>query len=77
MVVVVMVLMGPRLTLACYLYPSDKPDPCADKACLFGSRCVATADGHYASCECPESCPNYGDSDDSQPVCGKYGSTVH
>ncbi|XP_035709385.1 agrin isoform X4 [Folsomia candida] len=51
----------------------DKPDPCADKACLFGSRCVASADGHYASCECPDSCPNYGDSDDSQPVCGSDG----
>lgn len=32
-------------------------------------RCVASQDGHYASCECPESCPNFGDSDDSQPVC--------
>ncbi|CAL8148206.1 unnamed protein product [Orchesella dallaii] len=49
------------------------PDPCADKACLFGSRCVASADGHYATCECPTSCPNYGDSDDSQPVCGSNG----
>jgi hypothetical protein len=62
-----------NLSGCCYLYPADKPDPCADKACLFGSRCVASVDGHYATCECPESCPNYGDSDDSQPVCGSDG----
>jgi len=62
-----------NLSGCCYLFPADKPDPCADKACLFGSRCVASTDGHYATCECPESCPNYGDSDDSQPVCGSDG----
>lgn len=61
------------LSQACYLFPAGMPDPCADKACLFGSRCVASADGHVATCECPTSCPNYGDSDDSQPVCGSNG----
>lgn len=62
-----------KLSSACYLYPAGMPDPCLDKACLFGSRCVASADGHLATCECPTSCPNYGDSDDSQPVCGSNG----
>ena len=57
----------------CYLFPADMPDPCADKACLFGSRCVASADGLHATCECPASCPSYGDSEDSQPVCGSDG----
>ncbi len=32
----------------------------------------------YCISECPDSCPNYGDSDDSQPVCGKlYGHHHH
>ena len=60
------------LSSGCYLYPADMVDPCADKACLFGSRCVPSADGHYAACECEE-CPNYGDTDESQTVCGSDG----
>ncbi|ODN03364.1 Agrin [Orchesella cincta] len=62
-----------KLSAACYLFPAGMPDPLCGQRCLFGSRCVASADGHYATCECPTSCPNYGDSDDSQPVCGSNG----
>jgi len=66
-------LLSCQLSWACYLFPSDQPNPCAEKACLYGSRCVVTPDGRYATCECPVSCPSYGDSDDSVPVCGSDG----
>ncbi|CAG7786347.1 unnamed protein product [Allacma fusca] len=51
----------------------DLPDPCAEKVCSFGSRCVVSDDGHYATCECPTNCPSFGDSGDSLPVCGSDG----
>lgn len=44
------VLSSPSSVTSCYLF-SDMPDPCADKACLFGSRCVPSSDGLYATCE--------------------------
>lgn len=71
--ILVLLLFIVKVTLCCYLYPADMVDPCADKACLFGSRCIPSADGHYAACECPKECPNYGDTEESQNVCGSDG----
>lgn len=58
---------------ACYVYPTDVPDPCKGKTCSYGARCVASLDGHVARCQCPETCSSYGDSVGSTPVCGTDG----
>lgn len=51
----------------------ESTDPCRDKQCGFGARCVVSSDGRYATCECPTHCPNYGDHTKSRPVCGTNG----
>ncbi|KOC64151.1 Agrin, partial [Habropoda laboriosa] len=45
-------------------------DPCTKLNCTQGSQCVRSRDGREASCECLESCPNLGDHEGSNPVCG-------
>lgn len=62
-----------KLTPACYVFPPEMPDPCLDKECPFGARCVASMDGRTAQCECPSKCPNYGDHTGSRAVCGSDG----
>lgn len=52
---------------------SERNDPCKDKQCGFGAHCVASPDGHNASCRCPENCRNYGDHPGSRSVCGSDG----
>ncbi|XP_059489147.1 agrin-like isoform X3 [Neocloeon triangulifer] len=56
-----------------HLGECDMPDPCAQKQCPPGARCVASADGRSARCECPAKCPAYGDHVGSRPVCGSDG----
>jgi hypothetical protein len=69
-VVVVIVF---RWSSACYVYPPDVQDPCEDRPCTFGARCVPALDGLTSRCICPERCDNYGDSVGSTPVCGSDG----
>jgi len=47
-------------TDSCYLFPSDKPDPCALLKCPPGAKCVIQssptpddADAKTATCQCP------------------------
>ncbi|GJQ68230.1 hypothetical protein Trydic_g10765 [Trypoxylus dichotomus] len=56
-----------------YAGECEQNDPCRDKHCGFGARCVPTPDGHNYTCQCPEKCPNYGDHVTSRPVCGSDG----
>ncbi|XP_063914885.1 agrin-like isoform X2 [Zophobas morio] len=51
----------------------EQNDPCRDKQCGFGARCVVSPDGRNASCVCPDKCPSYGDHTTSRPVCGSDG----
>ncbi|CAG9117460.1 unnamed protein product [Plutella xylostella] len=53
----------------CYLFPSDVPNPCAGVTCGFGEQCRPTADGRSYTCECPASCPSYGEHEGSRPLC--------
>lgn len=62
-----------RIALSCYVFPAEQPDPCKDKKCPYGARCVPSLDGKTADCRCPESCPNLGDHVGSRPVCGSDG----
>ncbi|XP_047511695.1 agrin-like [Pieris napi] len=57
-------------TFGCYLFPSDVPDPCRGVTCGPGELCRPTSDGRSYICECPPSCPSYGDHDGAQPLCG-------
>ncbi|XP_064642356.1 agrin-like isoform X19 [Lineus longissimus] len=50
-----------------------KKDPCAEKICENGARCVPSVDGFSARCQCIEKCYDYGDSMNSWPVCGVNG----
>lgn len=53
---------------------SEQNDPCRDKLCGFGARCVVALDGHNASCVCPDECPNSFEHDENtQTVCGSNG----
>lgn len=58
---------------SCYVFPTELKDPCSEKQCSFGARCVASLDGLTARCQCPEKCDNFGDSVGSQPICGSDG----
>ncbi|XP_075973420.1 agrin-like isoform X2 [Anticarsia gemmatalis] len=53
----------------CYLFPSDVPDPCRGVTCGPGALCRPTPDGRSYNCECPSSCPSYGDHEGSRPLC--------
>ncbi|KAL3289355.1 hypothetical protein HHI36_022791 [Cryptolaemus montrouzieri] len=55
----------------------EQNDPCREKFCNFGAKCVVLPDGHNASCICPSTCPNYGDHVTSRPVCGSDGVTYN
>lgn len=55
---------------SCYVFPVDSTDPCRDKLCPVGARCVPSPDGRAATCVCPKYCPQYGDHSASRPVCG-------
>ncbi|XP_057656608.1 agrin-like isoform X3 [Diorhabda carinulata] len=56
-----------------YAGSCEQSDPCRDKECSFGSRCMINPDGRNATCACPEKCPNYGDHTTSRSVCGSDG----
>ena len=60
-------------SLCCYIFPAEMTDPCREKKCLYGARCVPSIDGRTATCECPKRCPAYGDHTESRPVCGSDG----
>lgn len=49
---------------------ADVPDPCRGVSCGFGELCRPTADAKSYHCECPTSCPSYGDHEGSRPLCG-------
>ncbi|XP_028029690.1 agrin-like [Bombyx mandarina] len=53
----------------CYLFPSDVPNPCLGVACGPGALCRPTADGRSYDCECPTTCPSYGDHEGSRSLC--------
>lgn len=48
---------------------SDVPDPCKGVTCGPGEQCRPTADAKSYNCECPTSCPSYGDHEGSRPLC--------
>lgn len=48
---------------------SDVPNPCNDITCGPGALCRPTSDGRTYNCECPTSCPSYGDHEGSRPLC--------
>lgn len=49
--------------------PPDVPDPCRGVSCGPGALCRPTPDGRAYNCECPTSCPSYGDHEGSRPLC--------
>ncbi|XP_068626565.1 agrin-like [Battus philenor] len=55
--------------IGCYLFPSDVPDPCRGVTCGPGELCRPTSDGRSYHCECPTTCPSYGDHEGSRPLC--------
>ncbi|CAG9581467.1 unnamed protein product [Danaus chrysippus] len=55
--------------LGCYIFPNDVTNPCRGVTCGPGELCRPTADGKSYSCECPTSCPSYGDHEGSRPLC--------
>nr|CAD7261622.1 unnamed protein product [Timema shepardi] len=69
----VLLLVVSELTRGCYIFPAEVPDPCRDRKCPYGARCVPSMDGRTATCECPARCPVYGDHAGSRPVCGSDG----
>lgn len=70
---VALVVLLCELSTCCYIFPAETKDPCRDKKCPYGARCVASIDGRSATCECPLRCPAYGDHAGSRPVCGSDG----
>ncbi|CAH2254781.1 jg15379 [Pararge aegeria aegeria] len=48
---------------------ADVPDPCRGVTCGPGELCRPTADGKGQNCECPSSCPSYGDHEGSRALC--------
>jgi len=57
----------------CYVYPVGTRDPCVDRQCSFGARCVPSLDGLTSRCQCPERCDDYGDSVGAGPLCADDG----
>lgn len=57
----------------CYVYPAGARDPCADRRCSYGARCVPSLDGLTARCQCPARCDDYGDSVGAGPLCSDDG----
>lgn len=52
----------------CYVFPADSVDPCLEKQCPPGAKCVVKPTGE-PSCVCPQHCPQYGDHAASRPLC--------
>ncbi|XP_070206823.1 agrin-like isoform X2 [Littorina saxatilis] len=67
-------LLLPTASLACYKFPPGKQNPCHGKLCKFGATCHPSLDGSEARCQCPDQCYRYGDNVGSKPVCGSDGS---
>lgn len=55
---------------SCYVFPPGKKNPCVGVECSFGAICVSSSDGLQARCQCPQECYDFGDSEDSIPICG-------
>lgn len=72
-ITVIIGLIVLRVTSPCYVFPAEQEDPCKEKRCPFGARCIPSADGKTAECRCPENCPSLGDHVGSRPVCGSDG----
>ncbi|BET00155.1 Kazal-type serine protease inhibitor domain [Nesidiocoris tenuis] len=62
------VLVAINVCNCCYLAAGGK-DPCENVKCRPGARCAVSPAGE-PSCQCPTSCPDYGDHSGSRPVCG-------
>uniref|UniRef100_A0A2A4IXP1 Agrin n=1 Tax=Heliothis virescens TaxID=7102 RepID=A0A2A4IXP1_HELVI len=61
---------GPEKDVTFWFFcPSDVPDPCRGVTCRPGALCRPTPDGRAHNCECPTSCPSYGDHEGSRPLC--------
>ncbi|CAB3372768.1 Hypothetical predicted protein [Cloeon dipterum] len=53
----------------------ELPDPCHRKVCPIGAKCIASADGRSAHCECPAECTeSLGEMSGSRAVCGSDGA---
>lgn len=70
-----LLLLSPLLTTVpgCYVFPAETQDPCISRQCRYGARCVPSLDGLSAQCQCPDSCPTFGDHSGSRAVCGSDG----
>ena len=73
-VLLLLILCTNHLSLACYVYPPDIPDPCKEKVCQFGAQCVPSlGQNSMAICQCPHRCDTYGDNVGGKPICGDDG----
>ncbi|KAG8316609.1 hypothetical protein J6590_046655 [Homalodisca vitripennis] len=48
----------------------DSRDPCQNRSCPPGARCIPSPDGQSASCLCPKHCPVYSQHLALNPICG-------
>jgi len=61
------------VSAACYVFPSNRRDPCIGRRCHYGARCSPSADGRKSRCVCPTRCDQFGDAVGSTTVCGSDG----
>lgn len=64
----IIVTLPNRPVESCYVFPADSVDPCLEKQCPPGARCVV-GPTREPSCVCPQHCPQYGDHAASRPLC--------
>ena len=72
-IIIIVLLNISKIAFSCYVFPTEQENPCKDKKCQYGARCVPSLDGKSSECKCPENCPNLGDHVGSRPVCGSDG----
>lgn len=73
MLIAAMLVLLLTVASGCYVFPAEAQDPCLSRQCRYGARCVPSQDGLSARCQCPESCPSFGDHTGSRAVCGSDG----
>lgn len=61
------------MSVACYVFPAGRRDPCVGRRCRYGARCSPSYDGRKSLCVCPTRCDQFGDAVGSTTVCGSDG----
>ena len=72
-VIIIIALTLFEVSAGCYVFPSDRRDPCVGRRCHYGARCSPSYDGRKSRCVCPTRCDQYGDAVGSTTVCGSDG----